>query len=98
METVKTEVDVDRDLYDLIPMFCQSRKKELATLYTALQNNDFTSIAKTSHTIKGIARPYGYPTLETLFIKLEKAAKSSDRAACASTLAEVKKYFEIYFP
>ncbi|MGZ3726876.1 MAG: Hpt domain-containing protein [Pseudobdellovibrio sp.] len=97
MDTIKTEVSIDSDIYELVPFFRESRKKELETIYKYLAAGDFTSIAKISHTIKGIARPYGYPTLETLFIKLEQAAKSSDSAACSAILTQVKEYFDVYF-
>ena len=96
MEMVKTEVNIDSDIYELVPGFSDARKKELDELYKFLNKKDYLSIAKISHTIKGIARPYGFPTLEALFVRLEKAAKNADSQTCAEILDEVKLYFIDY--
>ncbi len=96
METVKTEVNIDSDIYELVPGFSEARRKELTTLNTAIAKEDFIAIAKISHTVKGIARPYGFPTLEALFVRLEQAAKAADAASCRSILQEVEKYCNDY--
>ncbi len=91
-----TEIKVDSDIYDLVPGFCESRKKDITNLNSYLVAEDFNSIANVSHTIKGIARPYGFPTLETLIIKLEKAAKLGDKTTCSQILSEINHYFKSY--
>ncbi len=96
MELSRTEVDVDSDIYELVPGFCKSRQKDLQNLNTFVSSDDFNSIAKVSHTIKGIARPYGFPTLETLVIQLEKAAKDQDKKKCAEVIAQMDSYFSGY--
>ena len=96
METIKTEVRIDSDIYELIPGFSEARKKELDDLQLFLKNKDYISISKISHTIKGIARPYGFPTLEALFVRLEVAARNSDSESCAEILTEIKNYFIDY--
>src|SRR3989338_2245618 len=96
METSLTETTVDPDIYELVPGFCESRKKDLQALNTHLSANDFNAIAKIGHTIKGIARPYGFPTLETLIIQLEKAAKASDRITCTKVLTDLAPSFQSY--
>ena len=96
MEQLLTEAKVDSDIYDLVPGFCESRKKDIKNLNSYLMAEDFNSIAKVSHTIKGIARPYGFPTLEMLIIKLENAAKLSDKITCSQVLSELNHYFKKY--
>lgn len=96
MEHLRTEVDVDSDIFELVPGFCKSRQKDLQNLSTFINSDDFNSIAKVSHTIKGIARPYGFPTLETLVIQLEKAAKNQDKKACEDVIAQMDRYFSGY--
>lgn len=96
MEPSLTEATVDADIYDLVPGFCESRKRDIKNLNSYLVAEDFNSIAKVSHTIKGIARPYGFPTLEMLIIKLEKAAKINDKLACSQILSEINHYFKSY--
>ncbi len=96
MEPSLTEATVDADIYDLVPGFCESRKRDIKNLNSYLVAEDFNSIAKVSHTIKGIARPFGFPTLEMLIIKLEKAAKISDKLTCSQILSEINHYFKSY--
>lgn len=92
----RTEVEVDPDILELVPGFCESRKRDLKNLNDYIGNNDFISIAKVSHTIKGVARPYGFPTLENLAVQLEKAAKEGNQAACLEILNSALQYFKAY--
>jgi len=96
METVRTEINIDSDIYELVPGFSEARRKELDTLRKSLSNDDFLTIAKISHTVKGIARPYGFPTLEALFVKLEQSAKAANAEGCKEVLAQVEDYFNKY--
>ena len=96
METVRTEINIDSDIYELVPGFSEARRKELDTLRKSVASEDFLTIAKISHTVKGIARPYGFPTLEALFVKLEQAAKSANAEACKTILSQVEDYFNQY--
>ncbi len=96
MEHLRTEVVVDSDIYELVPGFCKSRQKDLQNLYTFIGSDDFNAIAKVSHTIRGIARPYGFPTLETLVIQLEHAAKNQDKKTCEDVIAQMDSYFSGY--
>ena len=92
----RTEVEVDPDILELVPGFCESRKRDLKNLNELLSHHDFTAIAKVSHTIKGVARPYGFPTLENLAVKLEIAAKEGDQAKCIEILNQAHQYFKAY--
>ncbi len=96
MEQVRTEINIDSDIFELVLGFSEARRKELETLKTALAKEDYLVIARISHTIKGIARPYGFPSLEVLFVRLEKAAKSADAVACEEILGQVEKYYNEY--
>lgn len=91
-----SEVDVDEDILELVPGFCQSRKKDLKSIGEFLDASDFVAIAKVSHTIKGVARPYGFPTLEAHAVSLEKAAKLSDKEQCSAVLKSMTTYFKAY--
>ena len=96
METLRTEVVVDADISELVPGFCESRKKDLQSLAEYLEQDDFISIAKMGHTIKGVARPFGFPTLEELAVQLEKAAKINDKLACSEILNSMRTYLKAY--
>ncbi|MBC7753621.1 MAG: Hpt domain-containing protein [Moraxellaceae bacterium] len=92
----QTEVEVDPDILELVPGFCESRKRDLKNLNDYAAGNDFVAISKVSHTIKGIARPYGFPTLEILAVKLEKAAKEENSPLCLEILNSAHQYFKAY--
>jgi HPt (histidine-containing phosphotransfer) domain-containing protein len=92
----QTEIEIDEDLYDLVPGFVESRHKDIRQIEELLKNRDFSSIAKMGHTIKGIARPYGFPTLEVLAKKMETAAKASDLSACNEVLGDIQLFFSKY--
>ena len=92
----RTEVEVDPDILELVPGFCESRKKDLNNLNTLVQASDFIATAKICHTIKGVARPYGFPTLENLAVKLETAAKESNQKSCLEILNSAQVYFKAY--
>ncbi|MBC7466633.1 MAG: Hpt domain-containing protein [Bdellovibrio sp.] len=96
METVKTEVQIDSDIQEFVPRFCQSRKSDLENLSKQLASGDFTGIAKIAHVIKGVSRPYGFPTLEKLAVDLEKAALANDSATCASMYQKMNDYLKKY--
>lgn len=96
MQTVKTEIIIDSDICELVPRFSEARRKELTILNASVAKEDFVTIAKISHTVKGIARPYGFPALEALFVRLEHAAKASDTATCKNILQDIEKYCNAY--
>lgn len=96
METSRTETKVDPDINELVPGFCESRKKDLVNLNQLLSQSNFVGIAKVSHTIKGVARPYGFPTLEAMAVALEKAAKSNNNKECMDIINTMDVYLKTY--
>lgn len=84
----------DPDLADLIPSFMQNRRNELAELQQARSRNDYEFIRRTSHTWKGICRPYGFVHLETLSRSLEEAGEREDAAEVERIVAEMADYLD----
>ena len=97
METSQTEISIEPEIDKLVPGFCAARKKDLENIAVFLSKNDFTSVAKICHTIKGIARPYGFPTLETLARQLETSAKAGDLEMSQQLLDQAKQYLQRYY-
>lgn len=96
MELSQTEVVIEPEINELVPGFCLSRRKDIQKMNESLLSKDFISIAKICHTIKGIARPYGFPTLETMAKELEAAAKTSDSDQCRMLLVRINEYLQKY--
>lgn len=96
METVRTETEIDADIFEFVPRFCESRKKDLQNIANFLLVDDFANIAKIGHVIKGVSRPYGFPTLEKMGVDLEKAALASDKAQCIVLQKQMSDYLKNY--
>jgi HPt (histidine-containing phosphotransfer) domain-containing protein len=84
----------ESDLQDLIPDFMNNRRNDLAQIEVALNNKDFLFIKRLGHTLKGIARPYGFVYLETLSKKLETAGETQDMNQLQAIYDEIKFYLE----
>ncbi|HEY8270529.1 MAG TPA: Hpt domain-containing protein [Pseudobdellovibrionaceae bacterium] len=93
MKSIKTEIDIDADIIEMVPDFCQARNADFENIAQYLKTKNFTAIAEISHTIKGIAKPYGFPTLEKLCRELELAAKAKDENKCLHVFHQIKEYF-----
>lgn len=98
MTTLKTEVPVDEDILELVPFFLQSRETDIKKLNSLLSDKNFVEIARISHTIKGIARPYGFPTLEHLARELEDACKKSEENLIRTQVQNIVNYMSAYPP
>lgn len=96
MSAYRTEVPVEEDIQDLVPGFLQQRIRDLQKIEGCLSQHQFDEIVKTAHTIKGIAQPYGFPTLGALSRELESAAKSANMSSCEACLSNTKKYLSSY--
>lgn len=84
----------DRDLQDLIPLFMENRRKDLALADTAFAAGDFDHIRRLAHSLKGICRPYGFPELEEMSKRLELAGESESLADIGRILVEMRAYVQ----
>lgn len=85
--------EVDPDIADLVPGFVARRRVEIDGLLKQLEEEDFESIERLGHNLKGCATPYGFPGLSRLGAELEDAGRARDIEAIgqlrASMLAEL---------
>lgn len=93
---MRTEIEIDSDIQEFVPRFCESRKKDLENISKSLAAGDFAGIAKIAHVIKGVSRPYGFPGLEQLGVDLEKGALAKDLSLCAAKYQEMSSYLQKY--
>jgi HPt (histidine-containing phosphotransfer) domain-containing protein len=95
-QKLKTEIEVDPEIADLIPLFLNARSKDVDQLGVLSQQSNFDEMAKICHTIKGIARPYGFPSLESLAIEMEKECKNKNSNATTELLARMQEFVKEY--
>ena len=89
-----TEIPIESEIEQLVPQFLSSRQLDIEKLSQLIDANDFDQIQRMSHTIVGIARPYGFPTLELMSQTIEKAAKEKNMQKISEQQALIKKYLE----
>ncbi|MGE4170376.1 MAG: Hpt domain-containing protein [Candidatus Margulisiibacteriota bacterium] len=77
---------------DLIPLFLEHRQDNMVVLQTALDANDFETIRKIAHKMKGSSGVYGFLVLADLAKALEKACVEPNRAEAQAVLNQTKDY------
>lgn len=88
----KIVVEVDRDLADLIPIFLQTRNKDIAGLTTALATNDFSAMRLIGHGMKGAGGAYGFPPVSDMGDSIESAALVGNSEVIKTELARLQSY------
>ena len=71
-------VTVERDLEDLLPVFLEQRRNDLATIARALPARDFEVIRKAGHGMAGAGTSYGFEILSELGQRIVEAARAGD--------------------
>lgn len=74
-------VHIDSSLEEIIPGFLENRRRDVQTLKTALQQNDFKAIRVLGHRMKGDGGGYGFDAISTIGDGMEQAAAREDRNA-----------------
>ena len=87
-----SEVQVDEDIRDLVPGFLSARREELEHMRNLVQQNRFDEIARFGHTWKGIARPYGFPTLENLSREIEEQSRLQHAEGVRRVFSQITQY------
>lgn len=83
---------VDPDLADLIPLFLESRRADLAALRRALAVGDFQAIRAVGHSMKGAGAAYGFDAVTDIGAALEVAALGGQAEAVRHQLDLLEEY------
>ena len=90
----KIIIQVDSDLEDLIPGFLENRHRDITSILDALRRNDYNSIAKAGHTMKGVGGGYGFDAITAFGGAIEQAAKQKDSEEIEHCLNELSSYLQ----
>lgn len=90
---LKSIVEIDADLQDLIPQFVENRKKDIETLQQLVQQDDLEAISQLAHKIKGAAAGYGFNELSELAAKMESASKKRDHDPLPDLVQQMDRHF-----
>jgi HPt (histidine-containing phosphotransfer) domain-containing protein len=90
----KIIIRVDSDLEDLIPGFLENRSVDIQSILNALAQDDFASIVKLGHTMKGVGGGYGFDAITDIGRAIEQAAKDGNPEKIKQSLSELSDYLE----
>lgn len=85
-------VIIDPDLEDLIPGFLANRHRDVASLRTLLEKQDFAAIRIIGHSMKGAGGGYGFDPITEMGDQIEVAALASDGEAIRRLIVELADY------
>lgn len=87
-------VRVDSDFEDLIPEFLDDWEEEAISMREALTKNDYETIRRLGHNMKGIGGSCGLDVITDMGAGLEEAAKAMDPEAIRKNLDSLVRYLE----
>lgn len=85
-------VTIDADLEEIVPGFLENRRKDVATLQTAVDANDLKTIRLLGHRMKGDGGGYGFDAISAIGDKLEQAAIREDRTVMTQQIAALADF------
>ncbi|NDV25046.1 hypothetical protein [Desulfovibrio sp. JC010] len=77
-EFSRNRVNVESDLFDLVPVLKESLSAELCEIITGLQEGDFALIREKVHSAKGAALTFGFGVYADELVNLRQAALDCD--------------------
>ena len=93
---MKTEAKVEKEVEKHVPLFLSLRQKEIILLKSLLASNDFDGIARTCHNLKGIAKPYGFPSLGEIAKNLEEECANRNAKNIELLINQMSYYIQQY--
>ncbi|ULA62258.1 MAG: Hpt domain-containing protein [Nitrospira sp.] len=87
-------VHIESDFEPLLPKFMTNRKKEVVAMRDALAQQDFETIRKIAHGMKGAGGSYGFDCITTMAATMEQAAKSGAADPIRIELDALATYLE----
>jgi HPt (histidine-containing phosphotransfer) domain-containing protein len=88
----KIVVNVDRELEDLMPLFMETRQRDLAGLATGLATNDFSALRVIGHGMKGSGGAFGFPLVTEMGNLIEASALAKDRVTVEKQYLKLSEY------
>ncbi len=88
----KITVIIDEDLADLIPMYLENKKKDIAVMQKSLNENDYENIRLVGHSMKGSGGGYGFDEISRIGKDIEEAAQNQERDTINVLALELEDY------
>ncbi|HSD00253.1 MAG TPA: PAS domain S-box protein [Casimicrobiaceae bacterium] len=91
-ETIR--VRADGQFSDLVPVFLQNRRDDVAALAKALRDQDFDTVGRLGHGMKGAGGSYGFQAISDFGAVLEQAALTADIVALRASVEALSRYLD----
>jgi len=88
----KIKVTIDAELEELIPRFIQLRHEDIQAIKKALDSDDYETIARLGHTMKGSGISYGFDHISEIGKGIEHAAKNKEQPGVEEWLLALSTY------
>jgi HPt (histidine-containing phosphotransfer) domain-containing protein len=82
-------VYIDQGLEEIVPGFLENRRRDVQTVETALEQNDFNTICVIGHRMRGDGGGYGFDAISTIGEGMEQAAARQDKEAIRRHLSSL---------
>ena len=90
----KIQVEVDLDLAELIPGYLANRREDLLAIDSCLKADDFETIRRLAHRMKGSGGGYGFHGISAIGGLMEAGATAADPLVIKTQLAALTDYLE----
>ena len=90
--TEKIIIQVERDLEDLMPLFMDTRKRDMEGLAKGLASNDFAALRLIGHGMKGSGGAFGFQLVTDIGDIIEASALENDAATIEQQFAVLRDY------
>ncbi|MEO0293076.1 MAG: Hpt domain-containing protein [candidate division WOR-3 bacterium] len=90
----KIKVYVPEYAMKLIPNFIENRERDIKTIESSLEKEDFKTIERIGHSIKGSGATYGFEKLSEVGGVIEESARNKDIVKIKNSLEEMKNYLD----
>jgi len=91
---VRNMIQVEEGMEDVVPGYLEKRRAEVPVYAEALARDDFDSIKRLAHKMRGTGSGYGFPVLTELGSAMEKAAIGGDSAQIRESLQQFAQYLD----
>ena len=92
--TKRNLIQVEDGMEDVVPGYLAKRRAEVPVYTEAVTRNDFDSIQRLAHKMRGTGAGYGFPVLTELGHVMEKAAMAQDAARIRESINQFALYLD----
>jgi PAS domain S-box-containing protein len=93
-EELDYTVQVDAELYELVPLFMDTMRTNIKEMREAVSKNNFDLICRHGHSQKGLGSTYGFDYLSHLGYRIETAGMQKNAEEVELLLDEMSGYME----